>query len=748
MPITNYSRREFLNTTVINITGIALATTGCARHHPQNPFQNSKPFTIGFIGTNNDFKIYAERLKTIPTISLDKLDQNQFLPRSTQAIIITAPLPERAELARLSLQAGNHVLIPTPIATSYQDFEALTREANQQNKRLAVINFQRWLTAARVAKMFIDKIGKISLVQIQINTETSDLGLLHSQEGFIGPGLPLFDLVRWLCTQNPSRLYTPKNLFAQFHQPARNLHLMVELGKIPLLYTAVTDIASAASLANWTITIYGQQGDLELSTEGQLRYAGVDGQWQTVLVGNPSETQAAMLRSLEDFVESCQTGREPEVNLLDGMAGVALTLAAVQSAQTGQVAEMIEAFYEQDEDKIWWRESRRVKSESTVNKQKSSNDSLHDEHKCVTVLAGKLSAGVDKTMAWSHEQNPLEVAARVAQQLMSRNKFYPSYTTDLALEGLLYLFDATGQEEYLNYVLKVWHLREEKNLAKLDWKILFVCLHFEMFLRTGEYKYIATFLDVATAFRNQVPRDENGAVAYHVRPAVKRIFVDMLQGYAIFMARAGWLSGDESFFDECVSQYQIFYRLLYNPKTGLWHQGRGWGPTSVQISPGHWNRGQGWVLRGLVESLCYLPKSYSKQPVMLQMLREFAARLMIYQDYRGLWHQVTDRVEAYQETSGTALFIHYLYRAIRRHWLPPKPVYLPGVERGLMALMGFVQRDGLVSNTSHGSGPLMTLEGYLHRPSVAGDPHSVGTTLMACAAPYLSGDGPQIRFDC
>jgi unsaturated rhamnogalacturonyl hydrolase len=287
--------------------------------------------------------------------------------------------------------------------------------------------------------------------------------------------------------------------------------------------------------------------------------------------------------------------------------------------------------------------------------------------------------------------------------------------------------------------LNVWQFREEKNAATLSWKILFVCLHFEIFLRTGQVKYIKTFLEVAEDFRECIPRDKDGAVAYSVRPnSQRRIFIDMLQGYAIFMARAGWLSGDSSFFDECVDQYQLFRQILRNPKTGLWHQGRGWFADSDMISPGHWNRGQAWVLRGMVESLCYIPKSHSKYDLMLNMLREFAERLIKYQDVRGLWHQVTDNSAAYPETSGTAMFVHYLYKAIHNGWLPDS-IYRPCVEKGLTALLGFVHRDGLVANTSLGSGPLMNVDGYLHRPAVPGDSHSIGTTLMACAAPYLSG---------
>ena len=104
-----------------------------------------------------------------------------------------------------------------------------------------------------------------------------------------------------------------------------------------------------------------------------------------------------------------------------------------------------------------------------------------------------------------------------------------------------------------------------------------------------------------------------------------------------------------------------------------------------------------------------------------------------------MWHQLTDHQESYPETSGTAFFVHYLYKAFHRGWLTRNP-YLSVAENGLNALMGFVQKDGTVMNTSHGTGPLTEIEGYLHRPSIPGDPHAAGTMLMACAGPYLARD--------
>jgi len=41
-------------------------------------------------------------------------------------------------------------------------------------------------------------------------------------------------------------------------------------------------------------------------------------------------------------------------------------------------------------------------------------------------------------------------------------------------------------------------------------------------------------------------------------------------------------------------------------------------------------------------------------------------------------------------------------------------------------------------NTSLGTGPLDSIDGYLYRPAVPGDPHSAGCMLMACAGPYMA----------
>jgi predicted dehydrogenase len=441
---TSFSRRSFL------VTGGIILLNGCAAPHYRRPIENEslKPFTIGFVGKDDDFQFYAQILKNIPSVVFEQTDNKTALQGQHEAVVVAAPLKKRAELAKQILN-HSHLLIQTPMATSYQEFDAIMQLANQQNKRVAITSFHRFLNAAKQARTLIDEIGKIKTVVMQVSHDTSDILLSHQQPGFIGKALPLFDLVRWLCAKSPLSLSAHKNLFARFDKPEKNLHLLLELGNIPLLYTTKPSSLSAS----WTITLYGQQSHLKLTADGQLQRADFGADWQTVSIGEPEDFQQAMHDLLADFVDSCRTGKEPEVNVLDGMAGIALTLAAVQSAQTGQTVSMVEQPIGVDEDKIWRRESRRLEKE----KRKIDSDSAPNTP---TGSSFQKPLPIFETARYLSRRHffqtfqttvlnrlhPLEIADRIARRVMNRYQVYSSYTTDLALEGLLYLFDATEKK--------------------------------------------------------------------------------------------------------------------------------------------------------------------------------------------------------------------------------------------------------------------------------------------------------------
>ena len=326
---------------------------------------------------------------------------------------------------------------------------------------------------------------------------------------------------------------------------------------------------------------------------------------------------------------------------------------------------------------------------------------------------------------------------RVAGRVMLRVDDQPTYTNDLMLEGMLWWYDAMGDSSYLEYVFSVINRRGWNPGKGLSWENQpFVCIHFNLYLQTGDSQWLARFVEVANDFRARVPRSTDGAVAFADRPETGRIYVDYLQNYATWMARAGWLSDDRSFFDEAVTQYQLYRDALRDPKTGLWSQGRGWGTNRDFVSPLGWLRGQGWILRGMVETLTYLPGDHSGHERMRAMLKEFTRALVGYQDRRGMWHEVPHRMDSYQETTGTGFITHYFYRAIAQGFLDDSEIRMVA-GRAAEALPQFITRDGTVLNGSSGCGPLFDAEHYLHRDAPPGEAHTTGTMLMGLSGPFM-----------
>lgn len=313
----------------------------------------------------------------------------------------------------------------------------------------------------------------------------------------------------------------------------------------------------------------------------------------------------------------------------------------------------------------------------------------------------------------------------IALRLMGSAGLWPGYTVDLCLEALLEMHSSTGEARYLDHVLAVWAFRGcPRNSLTIE-NSYFTCLHLETFLRTGDPRFVEGLPGIAHEWRQTAPRTPEGAAAHRKEP-FGAVLLDMLAGYAPLMAAAGSLSGDESFFDECVLQCRLYRDILRNPATGLWHHARGWQSPGT-LSPTGWCRGQGWAVRSLVKSLKWIPVRHPAHTFLLELLDELTADLLRYQQPSGMWHQLVNDPDSPPETSGTGLILHSLQMA---EWNRKTAI---SIHHGVEALMRFVTPDGVVLNGCPGTPPLASLEEYRTRSLKPDDPHATAAVLMALA---------------
>ena len=109
-----------------------------------------------------------------------------------------------------------------------------------------------------------------------------------------------------------------------------------------------------------------------------------------------------------------------------------------------------------------------------------------------------------------------------------------------------------------------------------------------------------------------------------------------------------------------------------------------------------------------------------------------AEGLIANQGHAGLWHQLLDRRESYEETSASAMYVFALARGINRGWLDAA-AFGPPVSLGWNAVAKKVNAKGQVEGVCVGTGVGWDPAFYMYRPVHLLAAHGYGPVLLAGA---------------
>jgi rhamnogalacturonyl hydrolase YesR len=128
-----------------------------------------------------------------------------------------------------------------------------------------------------------------------------------------------------------------------------------------------------------------------------------------------------------------------------------------------------------------------------------------------------------------------------------------------------------------------------------------------------------------------------------------------------------------------------------------------------------------------------MPANHPHHAFILKSYRKMMAALLKYQSTTGLWRQLIDHEEAWEETSGSAMFTFAFVTGVDQGWLPAN-TYGPAARKAWLALVDKVNGDGLLSDVCVGTGAKNDLQHYLNRPRSVGDLHGQAPMLWTAAA--------------
>jgi rhamnogalacturonyl hydrolase YesR len=334
------------------------------------------------------------------------------------------------------------------------------------------------------------------------------------------------------------------------------------------------------------------------------------------------------------------------------------------------------------------------------------------------------------------------------------------YTNGVLNIGMLELATQLHDPQYENYVLKNMEfifkpvnlnflkrqydtvLKQENGLEKVSRLSNYM---FYRMIRLDDYGTMAAslidlyehqknrafkqYFDKAIhTLENAEPRLKDGTIARYF-PHTMTVWADDLYMSVSLLARMGKLTGDTKYFDDAVKQVLQFHKYLWDDNKQIYYHC--YYTDTRHNGVAYWGRCNGWMMMAQADLLSVLPENHPKRSLLLKMFQQEAQGIARYQSQSGLWHQLLDKTDSYEETSCSAMFTFSIARGVNRGWLEPD--FAQVANFGWKGILSKISDAGDVTSICPGTGIAPSLPVYYSRPPEKNTPMGEGPVLRAGA---------------
>lgn len=331
------------------------------------------------------------------------------------------------------------------------------------------------------------------------------------------------------------------------------------------------------------------------------------------------------------------------------------------------------------------------------------------------------------------------------------------YTHGCVAKAMLDMFDHTKDSVYYNYVkgyadtliteegqIKTYRM-DKFNIDNINpGKILF-----RLYKDTKDERYKIAIDTLIHQMATQ-PRTSEGGF-WHKQIYPHQMWLDGIYMASPFLAEYAKEFNKPEMFDDVINQIKLIDKYTYNAETGLFYHGwdesrkQKWADPKTGLSPNFWTRSIGWYAMALVDVLDYLPQDHAGRNDIINIINKLTEGVEKWQDKEtGAWYQVTnmgDKEGNYLESSGSSMFVAFLYKAIDKGYITPD--FKETADKGFNGLVKeFIKKEedgsytitnccavaGLGGEPRYRDG---SFEYYISEPVIVNDPKSVAPFIWA-----------------
>ena len=344
---------------------------------------------------------------------------------------------------------------------------------------------------------------------------------------------------------------------------------------------------------------------------------------------------------------------------------------------------------------------------------------------CLAVLGAAHPALAQKDFAnWPEGKSPREIGERVAERfvpsahLRTNTIIYPEVC---AWYGALTFAKLDGDKDLTRRLVARFDplLGPDSALVPTERHVdfsVFGTVPLEIYIENKEKKYLD--MGIAIADRQWEKPTPDGLTAE------TRFWIDDMFMITAVQVQAYRATNDKKYIDRAALEMAAYLEKLQQPNGLFYH---------APDVPFYWGRGNGWVAVGMAEMLRSLPKDHPKRAQILVSYLKMMDTLLKYQSADGMWKQLIDHPESWPETSSTGMFTFAMITGVKNGWLEEK-TYGPAARKAWIALTGYINADGDISNVCEGTNKLNDLQYYLDRKRNTGDLHGQSPMLWCASA--------------
>ncbi|WP_164675032.1 glycoside hydrolase family 88/105 protein [Anditalea andensis] len=330
------------------------------------------------------------------------------------------------------------------------------------------------------------------------------------------------------------------------------------------------------------------------------------------------------------------------------------------------------------------------------------------------------------------------------------------YHQGLIGKSMLDMWEYTGDEKYYDFVRTFGEnvIQEDGTINTYDQKSYNIDninagkLLIPLYRKTEDERFRKA-LDTLLHQMENHPRTSEGGYWHKLRYPHQK-WLDGIYMASPFLAQYGKEFNEPAYYDDVVNQITLMAKHAYDPDKNLFYHGwdesreQDWADDETGLSSNFWSRSIGWYGMAIVDVLDYLPSDHPDREELIQIAKKLAPGIRRFQDEdTGVWYQVTDKGDHegnYLESSGTAMFIYFLYKGVRKGYLDKE--YLTTARKGYEGMVKQffkVEEDGSVTVTDGcvvaglgGSGNRDgSYEYYISEPIKDNDPKATAPAIMA-----------------